>query len=61
MSSSSDSATCPDCGLVGCAGCLDGYGVADDPVPGKCPHCGERWTDHGGVEEPICRDERERT
>lgn len=20
-----------------------------------CPRCGERWTDHGGIEEPICR------
>ena len=29
----STSAACPDCGLTGCAGCLDGYGtVVDRPA-----------------------------
>lgn len=27
-------------------------------APGKCPYCDERWTDHTGVEEPLCRDDR---
>lgn len=27
-------------------------------APGTCPRCGERWTAHGGVEEPICHDSR---
>lgn len=28
-------------------------------APMRCARCGERLSDHGGIEEPICRDPRE--
>lgn len=27
-------------------------------TPGLCPRCGDPWVAHGGIEEPICHDER---
>jgi hypothetical protein len=41
-------------------GCLAMHRLILDVVTGgRCSHCRERWVDHGGVEEPICRDPRE--
>lgn len=28
-------------------------------IAAQCPRCGDHWTDHAGVEEPICRVQRD--